>query len=674
MGGTERVKWGDKMLARGNSVFRFGPYELRTDSQEFRKHGTRLKLRGQPFLVLVTLLERAGEVVTRDEIRERIWASDTFVDFEHGLNTSIKKVRQVLCDSATEPRYIETLPRLGYRFIAPVESSPAKEAATQATEVEPAERSAEKLPAFADSGKEPAANGNGAPAKPTRNKLVPWPLSVAFALLTGAVLVASVGSIGGVRSIYDRLHKDAGRPKTYNSLAVLPLQSLSGDTGQEYFADGITDEIITNFAQVGDLRVISRTSAMRYKNATEPARQIGKDLGADALVEGTVERVGTRVRVRVQLIDAASDRYLWAKVYDRELSDVLILESSIAYDIVEQTRGQMSAQAAFHSAAGPRAVNPKAYELYLQGRYFWSKRSSEALSKSIDLFQQAVALDPKMAVAYAGLADAYSILGSDVLPVEVAQQRARQAANTAIALDPSVAEGHAAKALVAFYYDWDWKTAGTEFETALRLNPNYAVAHQWYSYYLEAMERFPDALREAQRAQELDPLSLSINTTLASKYVSSQQYDQAIAISKRVLEMDPSFVPAHRCLASVYEGKKMWPEAIDELKQEVDLSQQSARALGDLAYGLGLKGNRKDALKIVQTLEDLSARKFVSAFEVAKVFAALHDYPNALLYLEKSYRQRESQIPFLNVTTTLYPLHSDPQFIALVKRVGLPGS
>lgn len=663
---------GDPMLSRGYSVFRFGPYEVRTDSQEFRKHGTRLKLRGQPFLVLVALLERAGEVVTREEIRQKIWLSDTFVDFEHGLNTSIKKVRQVLCDSATEPRYIETLPRLGYRFIAPVEAGPAKEAVNPATVAEPPADILSRPAAVVPDRGAPAHGVSGA-AKLVADKFARWPFSLSFAAFAAAVLLASVGWGGGLRSIYDRFHRSAGlAPRTYNSLAVLPMQSLSGDAGQEYFADGITDEIITNFAQVGDLRVISRTSAMRYKNSTESAQQIGKALGADALVEGTVERVGTRVRVRVQLIDAASDHYLWGKVYDQELSDVLILESSLAYDIVEQTRGQMTAQSAFRNASGPRAVNPKAYELYLQGRYYWNKRSSDALSKSIDLFQQAVALDPRLAVAYAGLADAYSILGSDVLPVEIAQQRARQAANTAIALDPSVAEGHAAKALVAFYYDWDWKTAGTEFETALRLNPNYAVAHQWYSYYLEAMQRFPDALHEAQRAQELDPLSLSINTTLASKYATNQQYDQAIAISKRVLEMDPTFVPAHRCLASVYENRKMWPDAIDELKQEVDLSQQSARALGDLAYGLGLEGKRKDALKIVQTLEDLSARKFVSAFEVAKVFAAIRDYPDALRYLEKSYQQRESQIPFLNVTTTLYPLHSDPQFIALVKRAGLP--
>lgn len=664
------------MLRRADSVFRFGPYEVRTSSQEFRKDGTRIKLRGQPFLVLVALLEHAGEVVTREEIRQRLWASDTFVDFEHGLNTSIKKVRQVLCDSAAEPRYIETLPRLGYRFIAPVEVFPANNGARTSTvapqEVENLEPKPATLPETSAEAFPPTLSGI---AKSEPARLVPWPFSLAFALMAGAVLLASAGSIRSLRSVSQVVNSGlAPAPRTYNSLAVLPFQNLAGDPSQEYFADGITDEIITDFAQVGSLRVISRTSAVQYKNTSRPAQQIGKELGVDALVEGTFERVGGRVRVRVQLIDAASDRYLWAKVYDNELSDILALESSVAYDIVEQARGQMAVQSAFGKSGGPHAVNPQAYEAYLQGRYYWNKRSSEALSKSIELFQQAVSLDPKLAVAYAGLADAYSILGSDVLPVDVAQERARHAANTAIALDPSVAEAHAARALVAFYYDWDWKTAGIEFETALRLNPNYATAHQWYSYYLDAMQRSPEALHEAQQAQQLDPLSLSINTTVAGKYLANQQYGQAMAIDKRVLEMDPGFVPAHRCLAKVYEARKMWPEALEELKKEVDLAQDSTRALGDLAYGLGLTGDRTEALRILKNLEELSGKKYVSPFEVAKAYVAINDYDTAIRYLEKSYREHESQIPFLDVTSALYPLHSDPRFIAIVRRVGLPAS
>lgn len=372
------------------------------------------------------------------------------------------------------------------------------------------------------------------------------------------------------------------------------------------------------------------------------------------------------------LIDAASDRHLWARIYDRELSDALILESSVARDIVEEARGQMLPQPAVGTSNPAHAVNAQAYELYLKGRYFWNKRSSEALTKSIDYFQQAVAIDPKLAVAYAGLADAYSILGSDVLPEAVAQSRAREAANQAISLDPTLAESHAALALVAFYFDWDWKSAGREFQTALRLNPNYAIAHQWYSYYLSAMERFPDALREAQHALELDPLSLSINTTVAGEYSAEGQYESAAAIDQKVLEMDANFVPAHFGMAKIYERKKMWPEAIAELVKAVDLSHHSPRSETELAYGLGLAGRREEARKILENLQGLSTNKYVSSYEMAEGFVAIHDYDSALRYLEKSYRDHESQIPLLNVTVALYPLHSDPRFVQLVRRTGLP--
>jgi TolB-like protein/DNA-binding winged helix-turn-helix (wHTH) protein/Tfp pilus assembly protein PilF len=656
-------------MDRAQLVFRFGPYEVRTNSQEVYKHGTRVKLRGQPFLVLSVLLEHAGEVVTRDEIRQKLWASDTFVDFEHGLNTSIKKVRQVLCDSVVEPRYIETLPKIGYRFIASVEvAGPKNGTASHPIEFEKVRPS--------DSGPTIEAEVHGEAAPETSAPAIRrWNLILAMAAAGAVALLALAVSIRAWPGLIDRWRNAFGSsPTNYHSVAVLPLQSLSADPSQEYFADGMTDEIITNFAQLGNLRVISRTSAMRYKNSGKSAQQIGKELNVDALVEGTVERVGSRVRVRIQLIDAASDRHLWAKIYDRELSDVLFLESSVARDIVEEARGQMVPESALANSKEPHAVNAQAYELYLKGRYFWNKRSSEGLTKSIDFFQQAVSLDPKLAVAYAGLADAYSILGSDVLPEQVAQTKAREAAKQAIALDPSVAEGHAAMAMVAFYYDWDWKKAETEFQAALRLNPNYATAHQWYSYYLSAMERFPEAMREAQLAQELDPLSLSINTTLAGEYSANGQYDQAAAIDRKVLEMDPNFVPAHFGLAKVYEGKKMWPEAIKELQTAVDLSQDSARALAALAYGLGLAGRRTEARKIVDSLEELSAKKYVSSYEMAEALVAIHDYDAALRYLEKSYRDHESQIPLLNVTIALYPLHSDPRFIQLVRRAGLPAT
>lgn len=660
-------------MAKAGSLFRFGPFEVRTNSRELRRDGIRLKLGGQPFLVLQVLLERAGEVVGRDEIRERLWASDTFVDFEHGLNTSVKKVRQVLCDSPVEPRYIETLPRVGYRFIARVEcvssgngsGVPALESA-QAEIAEPRLLSpdTQNLPTATERQVEIFSSAT--------QKLTPWPFSLAFAILAVATVLASAGSIRSLRSSFHLFGSTgSAAAKTYSSLAVLPLQSVSADPTQDYFADGITDELITSFAQYGDLRVISRSSAMRYKGSNQPTQQICRELGVDALVEGTVEHVGTHVRVRVQLIDGASDHNLWARVYDRDLRDVLALESSVAHDTVEEALGRMLPQNQA-SSAQHRSVNPDAYEAYLQGRFFWKRRSSDAMRKSIELFQKAIALDPKLAVAYAGLADAYSILGSDVLPAPIAQSKAREAANKAIALDPSLAEGHAAMGLIAFYYDWDWKNAEREFRLAVQLNPNYASAHQWYSHYLSAMGRSDGALEEVKRAQQLDPLSLSVNTSLAGEYITRGEYDLALAIDQKVQEMDPAFAPAHLSMGLAYEGKGMWPQAIAELKKAVDLSQEGAAPLAALARGFELSGRHADARRIALTLRDLAKEKYVPSFEVAKAFVAIDDHDTAFRYLEKSYRERESQLPFLNVTTPLEPLYSDPRFRDLCRRMSLP--
>jgi len=655
-------------MATADFVFRFGPFEVRTGSQELRRDGTRIKLGGQPFLVLQALLEHAGEVVGREEIRERLWASDTFVDFEHGLNTSVKKVRQALCDSAVEPRYIETLPRVGYRFIASVECAQANRESSLAASA-PLGVAETQSPSSATDVPQ-ASDEPDQSSSPALAGLTPWPFSLAFALLALAVLLAATGAIQSLRSSLHLFSKTPALSKTYASLAVLPLQSVSADPTQDYFADGITDELISSFAQYGDLRVISRISAMRYKGTSKTAKQISQELGVAALVEGTVEHVGTHVRIRVQLIDGSNDRNLWARVYDRDLTDVLALESSVAHDIVEEAMGRMLPQNA--AQAPRRPVKPEAYDAYLRGRFFWNKRSSDSLKKSIELFQAAIAMDPDLAVGYAGLADAYSILGSDVLPAAEARSKAREAANKTITLDPSLAEGHAAMGLIAFYYDWDWKRAEDEFRSAVRLNPNYASAHQWYSHYLIAMGRDEEALEEAKRAQQLDPLSLSVNVSLAREYISRREFDLAAAIDRRVLEMDSTFAPAHLSMGLVYEGKGMLPEAIAELQKAVDLSQESAAPLAALAGAFELYGRHADALRIAETLKDLSQRRYVSAFEVAKAFAAVHDRKTAFEYLEKSYRQRESQLPFLNVTKAMEPLHSDQRFLDLCRRLSLP--
>jgi TolB-like protein/DNA-binding winged helix-turn-helix (wHTH) protein/Flp pilus assembly protein TadD len=660
-------------METSSRIFRFGPFEAKVCAQELSRNGTKIRLRGQPFLILEVLLERPGEVVTREEIRQKLWPVDTFVDFEHGLNTSIKKLRQVLCDSATEPRYIETLPRLGYRFIAPVETvvePSAKKGAGGAVEV----------PAVRESGNGMTARGSGDPGflagehEQVRPRLHLFVSAVV--VLSAVILIFSVAStrqwfLALFQSTRNASVAVASAGKPPRSIAVLPLQNLSNNAAEDYFADGMTDELTTDLAQFGSLRVISRTSAMHYKGASKTAPEIGRELGVDTLIEGTVQRVGNRVRIRVQLIDSASDRHLWARTYDHELKDVLVLQSSAARDIAEEVQGKVALP---HVDARPinlRPVEPDAYEAYLKGRYFWNKRTEDGLRTSIDYFQHAISLDPKFAAAYAGLADSYSILGSDVLPARVASSKAHVAANRALELDPTIAEGHAELALVEFYYDWQWTQSEQEFRRAIELNPNYATAHQWYSYYLSAMGRFPEALEEARKAQQIDPLSLSINTTLAGRYRDLRQYDQAIDLNRRTLEMDPNFVPAHIALGATFEDQGIWAQAVSEYQKAVDLSKNSPTSLASLGSAYGHSGNRNGAHKVIASLRDASKRHYVSAFDMATIFAGIGDRDSAFHWLDKAYAERESQMAFLSVTRRLDPLRSDPRFADLLQRMDL---
>jgi TolB-like protein/DNA-binding winged helix-turn-helix (wHTH) protein/Tfp pilus assembly protein PilF len=651
-----------------SSIFRFGPFEADLHAEELSKNGTKVKLRGQPFQILELLLERAGEVVTREEIQQKLWPADTFVDFEHGLNTSIKKLRQVLCDSATEPRYIETLPRLGYRFIAPVETvvepRPSKAAAEFAGVRGPGNTGAARVtPEFLV-----GQHGRGRP----RLHL----FASAIVVLAGVALLFSVARtrewfLGLFRSTRNASVAVASAAKPPRSIAVLPLQNLSNNSAEDYFADGMTDELTTDLAQFRSLRVISRTSAMHYKGASKTAPEIGRELGVDTLIEGTVQRVGNRVRIRVQLIDSASDRHLWARTYDHELEDVLLLQSSAARDIAEEVQGKVALPQTDVRANSQRVVQPDAYEAYLKGRYFWNKRTEEALKKSIEYFEQAISQDPKFAAAYAGLGDTYSILGSDVLPARVASAKAHAAANKALELDPTIAEGHAELGLVEFYYDWDWKQAEQEFRRAIELNPNYATAHQWYGYYLAAMGRFQEALEEATKAQQIDPLSLSINTTLAGRYRDLHQYAQAIDLNRRTLEMDPNFMPAHIALGATYEEQGIWPQAIGEYQKAVDLSRDNPIALSSLGSAYGHSGDQSAARKVIARLQEASKHHYVSAFDMATVFASVGDRDTAFHWLEKAYAERESQMAFLNITRRMDPLRSDPRFTDLLRRMGL---
>jgi tetratricopeptide (TPR) repeat protein len=417
--------------------------------------------------------------------------------------------------------------------------------------------------------------------------------------------------------------------------------------------------------------VISHTSVQQYKGTRKPLPQIARELNVDAVIEGSVARSGNRVRVNAQLIQAVNDEHLWARAYEGNLDDVLTLQNDISRNIADEIQVRlMPGERA--RLARTASVKPEAYEAYLKGRYFWSKRTPESLRTSIDYYQQAIASDPQFAAAYAGLADTYSIIGSDVMPASVASEKARAAAKKAVEMDSSLAEGHAALALVHFYYDWKWNEAESECRLAISLNPNYATAHSWYSLYLAAMGRNAESLNEAQRARELDPLSPSVGIRLAGAYRATGQYDQALQELTKILELDPGFSLAHEVRAKILETMEQFKDSIVEYQKAAEMSP-SASNLAALAHGYALSGQRDQALALAQKLQAKPKEDYVSPYELASIYSALGEKDRALSLLEQAYRERDSRMPFLLVDTWIAPLHSEPRFKALATKLGLPG-
>jgi TolB-like protein/DNA-binding winged helix-turn-helix (wHTH) protein len=645
------------MAGTDKGIYRFGQFKMDLASGTLTRQGDRVKLQEQPFRILALLLERASETVTREELRQALWAEDTYVEFEGSLNAALKRVRHALRDSPDNPIFIETVPRRGYRFIAPVDySAPASVA----------ESGPRNVPVSSPVSEQAAIAAALAPLAEKR-RTGTAAMGIAAGVLLLAVL-AMAFNLGGIRQKWIKSAPPQIRPIA--SLAVLPLEDLSSDPAQQYFADGITDELITDLAQISNLKVISRTSTIQYRGTKKSIPEIGKALRVDALIEGTVERDANRVRIRVQLIDSASDRHLWARSYDRELRDVLLLQSEAARDIAQEIRGQV-APAQSEVVTAPTPVNPEAYEAYLKGRYFLNKRSSEGIMTATGYFEQAIALDPQFALAYAGLADSYSLLGSETLPASVASAKARTAALKALELDPSIAEGHTALAVVHFYYDWNWNDSQRELQRAIQLNPNYATAHHWSSVYLSAMGRFPEAIQEAERAHELDPLSPSITISLATEYRDARRFDRSIELLSAVLELDPNFAAAHQGLGKTYAAMGLWKLAVEEFQKAAALAHDSESLTG-LAYAYSASGGRAEALKIVDQLRAQPGGNYVSPFNLAAVFTGLGEKDQAFSSLDRAYHERDSRLPFLAVDRWFEPLHSDPRFVELCGRMGLP--
>jgi TolB-like protein/DNA-binding winged helix-turn-helix (wHTH) protein/Flp pilus assembly protein TadD len=641
---------------RPTSVVRFGTYEVSLQSGEVRKAGLRVRVQQQPMKLLEILLERPGEVVTREELRTRVWADESFGDFDQAVNIAIAKLRSALGDSAENPRYIETLPKRGYRFIADVSVVDA-DVRPKRPESRPGDRPA------TDSGhKIQAAGPTITPVAPKRRL---WParrVIVALALVLCLPLFAVW------------LSRSRGRaPVGIRSVAVLPLENLSGDASQNYFADGMTDELITDLAQISALRVISRTSVMVYKGARKPLPEIARELNVDAVVEGTVLRSGDQIRITAQLIEASTDKHLWSQSYEAELRDTLALQNKVARAVADQIRISLTPQeqAALKSV---KVVNPEAYESCLKGRYFWNKRTADGLKVALAYFNQAIEEDPKYARAYSGLADTYALLGDwqyAVMSPKEAFPKAKAAAIKALELDGALGEAHNSLAFVLDGFDWDLESGGKEFRRAIELNPGYATAHHWYAWHLSLLGRYDEAIAEMRKAENLDPLSLIINADLAELLVLAHSYDESVRQSLKTIEMDANFPLAHNQLAQAYLQKHMYDEAVAELRKAVQLSGGSPTCIANLARAYVVSGKRSEAVKLLSDLKKRSTPGYSNASEIAMIYASLGDTDQAMNWLEKGYDERFN--PGVLLRPGFDPLRSDSRFQNLLHRIGLSG-
>ena len=644
---------------------RFGAdCELDPASYELRRSGRVLKLERIPAEILLLLVERRGELVTRDEIAERIWGKEVFLDTDNSINGAIRKIRQALKDDPERPRFIQTITGRGYRFIGPAGEEPASPAIASP-------QTANSSLAQAASAPAPAPDNRESLPPPARKSGKHHWLIVA---VVAGVLIGAAATAAWIFRPWSsaNVHPAAGGRVI---LAVLPFENLTGDPSQDYFSEGMTEEVITEIGTLNPehLGVIARTSVMTYQHNPKPLSQIGRELGAQYILEGSVRRSGDKIRVTAQLIRVQDQTHLWAREYDRELRDLLVLQSDIARHTADDIAAALGERNA-GMVANTTLLTEQAYDshdLYLRGLYFWNRRGVEALERAIDYFQQAVNKDPQNARAYAGLADSYALIGgfSGIERPEYAA-KAKAAALRAVQLDPRLAEAHTAFALVRQNFYLDWPTAEQEYQQAIALNPSYATAHQWYAECLMFQGRFDEALKESDRAEELDPLSLIIGADRGAIFYYSRQYDRAIQQFLRVREMEPGF-PSSGLIALAYAHEGRFDKALAEYGPVGD----DPWSWSDRAQSYGLAGRRADAQNMLDRLLALQRRQPsaepVNMGNIAIAYLAVGKNQQALTLLEQAYKEQPRVLTNLKVNPAYDPLRSNPRFQDLLTRAGL---
>lgn len=619
---------------------RFGAFEIDLRTGELRKHGIKIKLQDQPFQVLQLLLESHGEIVTREELRSKLWPENTFVDFDVGLNTAIKRLREALGDSAESSHYVETLPRKGYRFIAAVESIEEVRAGL------------------------PGANDQSRKALATSRRWKIWSSGILVALIAALLLYFSLGELR------QRFHP---RPVAIQSIAVLPLENLSGDPTQDYFVDGMTDALTTDLGKISHLRVISRTSAMRYKGTKESLQQIARELEVDGLVEGSVARSGDRVRITANLVQVAPEKHLWADSFEGNIRDVFDLQDDASRAIADAIQIKLSPQEQAR-LTNSHAVDPQAYDAYLQGQFFAERGLGPGeRNKPTEYFEQAIKGDPAWALPYAELARMDTIEGSNrPLPNENCA-RAKDAVLEALKRDSESPEAHTVLADVDYFCEWNWADAEREVTRAIEINSNLAQAHSSRGRYLLTMGRTDEMLEETRRAVELDPLSFRIRWDRWTALYMVGRNDEALEQCRKIQELNSSLDLGYLYCGDVYIQQGSLTQAVQAYEKSVSLTAGSnPRAIAHLAYAYGLAGRRNDARKLLANLNNISKQHPVHPDLFALVYVGLGQKETAIDWLEKAYQVRSRDLLDIRYDPQFAGLRTDPRFIDLIRRIGLP--
>ena len=645
------------MIRPVKQLYEFGPFCLDPAEHTLLRDGQPIPLRPKVYDLLVVLVENRGHLVDKEQLMSSVWA-EQFVE-EGNINKNISMLRQALGESGGGTKFIETVPKRGYRFVAEVREVNDNRQAELLTQAA-ARPTHEHQP--------PRENHEQSLPLPLPMQVQVKRFNKHWIALVGVPLLVLAAIV------YVVLTRQRSRSATpaVRSIVVLPFQNLSGDASQDYLVDGVTDALIGDLAQIGALRVISRTSAMHYKGTNKSLPEIAKELNVDAVVEGTVQRSGERVHVRAQLIHAASDSHLWAADYDRDSRDILDLQSEVARAIASEVSIKIT-PAEQRLLVPKRTIARAAIDNYLQGRYFWNRRTEEDMRKAIGYFEAAISADANYAQAYAGLADSYNQLGTvmiGVMPPSEARRTGEIAARKGLEIDNEVAEAHAALAYENFF-NWNWASAEEEFKRSIQLNPNYASAHSHFALYLVARERIDEAVAETNRAQELDPLSLSISASRGFLLMNARRYEEAIEQERRVIAIDPNHYQAHWFLALTYLANRQIDQAIATSEKAVAISNRAPAALGVLGMAYGAAGRKGEANQILNELLQLEKQRYVSPMAFVYVYTGLGNKDQSFAWLEKAHQERSNGIAFFKVSPTADPLRSDARFADLLRRIGL---